>query len=212
MNGIQVIEGEVRELIRRRRLDPVGDRASLHSLVHDVVQDYEERTLHGGLEPLGDRDVATRSVLDSVLGFGALQQYLDDPTIEEIWLNDPNRVFVARHGVSELTPTILTEHDVRNLVERMLKPSGRRVDLSSPFVDATLPDGSRLHVAIPDVTPGRWYINVRKFVARAHSLDDLVTLGSLNRHAAQFLRAAVASGLNILVTGGTQAGVKPAAF
>lgn len=104
MNGIQVIEGEVRELIRRRRLDPVGDRASLHSLVHDVVQDYEERTLHGGLEPLGDRDVATRSVLDSVLGFGALQQYLDDPTIEEIWLNDPNRVFVARHGVSELTP------------------------------------------------------------------------------------------------------------
>ena len=113
---------------------------------------------------------------------------------------------MARHGVSELTPTILTEHDVRNLVERMLKPSGRRVDLSSPFVDATLPDGSRLHVAIPDVTPGRWYINIRKFVARAHSLDDLVTLGSLNRHAAQFLRAAVASGLNILVTGGTQAG------
>ena len=89
MNGIQVIEGEVRELIRRRRLDPLGDRAGLHSLIHDVVADYEERTLHGGLEPLGDRDVATRSVLDSVLGYGALQQYLDDPTVEEIWLNEP---------------------------------------------------------------------------------------------------------------------------
>lgn len=206
MNGIQVIEGEVRELIRRRRLDPLGDRAGLHSLIHDVVADYEERTLHGGLEPLGDRDVATRSVLDSVLGYGALQQYLDDPTVEEIWLNEPSRVFVARRGVPELTPTILTEQDVRNLVERMLKPSGRRVDLSSPFVDATLPDGSRLHVAIPDVTPGRWYVNIRKFVARAHSLDDLVTMGSLTAPAARFLRAAVVSGLNVLVTGGTQAG------
>ncbi|GAB3586401.1 hypothetical protein GCM10027579_22040 [Calidifontibacter terrae] len=206
MNGIHVVEGEVRELIRRRRLDPTTDRASLNTLIHDVVQDYEERSLHGGLEPLGDRDVATRNVLDAVLGYGALQPYLDDPTIEEIWLNEPSRVFIARKGVPELTSTILTEQEVRNLVERMLKPSGRRVDLSSPFVDATLPDGSRLHVAIPDVTPGRWYVNIRKFVARAHNLDDLVTMGSLTQVAARFLRGAVSAGLNILVTGGTQAG------
>jgi pilus assembly protein CpaF len=108
--------------------------------------------------------------------------------------------------VSELTTTILTADDVRDLVERMLKSSGRRVALSSPFVDATLPDGSRLHVVIPDIAREHWQVNVRKFVVKASHLDDLVRLGSLTRQAATFLEAAVASGLNILVAGGTQAG------
>ncbi|NHN56455.1 CpaF family protein [Calidifontibacter sp. DB0510] len=206
MQGIDVIEGEVRELIRRRRLDPARDQDVLHGLVRDVVADYEERSLRGGLEPLGDRDTATRRVMDAVVGFGPLQPYLDDPTVEEIWVNDPTRVFVARQGVAELTNTILTEEQVKALVERMLKPSGRRVDLSSPFVDATLTDGSRLHVAIPDVTPNTWYLNIRKFVARAYTLDDQVRLGTLTQPAARFLGAAVASGLNVLVAGGTQAG------
>ncbi|BDZ58820.1 pilus assembly protein CpaF [Barrientosiimonas humi] len=206
MEGIHVIEGEVRELIRRQRLDPASDRDVLQGLVDDVVRDYEERSLHGGLAPLGDRDAATRSVLDAVAGLGPLQQYLDDPTIEEIWINEPARVFVARSGVPELTPTILTEEQVKTLVERMLKPSGRRVDLSSPFVDAALPDGSRLHVAIPDVTRQQWLVNIRKFVVRAHTLDDLVSMGSMPQQAARFLSAAIASGLNVLVSGGTQAG------
>ncbi|GAB3486050.1 CpaF family protein [Flexivirga lutea] len=206
MDGADVIEDEIRELIRRQRLDPAHDQQVLHGLVRDAVQDYEERSLHGGLVPLGDREKATQRVLDAVLGFGPLQPYLDDPTIEEIWINEPERVFVARHGVAELTPTILTSEQVRTLVERMLKPSGRRIDLSSPFVDATLPDGSRLHVAIPDITRSHWLINIRKFVARARQLDDLVRLGTITAPAARFLGAAVASGLNILVSGGTQAG------
>jgi pilus assembly protein CpaF len=88
----------------------------------------------------------------------------------------------------------------------MLRSSGRRVDLSSPFVDAVLPDGSRLHVVIPDITREHWYVNVRKFVVRADSMDDLVRLGTLTPQAARFLEAAVVSGLNILVAGGTQAG------
>ncbi len=113
---------------------------------------------------------------------------------------------MARGGVAELTPTILTAEDVRDLVERMLKTTGRRVDLSSPFVDATLPDGSRLHVVIPDITRTHWQVNVRKFVVKADHLDDLVRLGTLTRQAANFLDAAVASGLNVLVAGGTQAG------
>ncbi len=112
----------------------------------------------------------------------------------------------SRAGVNELTTTILTEQDVRDLVERMLKGSGRRVDLSTPFVDAMLPDGSRLHVVIPDITKSFWAVNIRKFLIRADSLDDLVTLGTLTAQAAQFLAASVAAGLNILVSGGTQAG------
>jgi pilus assembly protein CpaF len=88
----------------------------------------------------------------------------------------------------------------------MLKSSGRRIDLSSPFVDAMLADGSRLHVVIPDVTRRHWSVNIRKFVARAHTLDQLVGLDALTSEAARFLEAAVAAGLNVIVAGGTQAG------
>jgi pilus assembly protein CpaF len=108
--------------------------------------------------------------------------------------------------VHELTTSVLSAEQVRDLVERMLKSSGRRVDLSTPFVDAMLPDGSRLHVVIPDITLAHWSVNIRKFVVRATHLDDMVALGTLTPTAARFLGAAVSSGLNVLVSGGTQAG------
>jgi pilus assembly protein CpaF len=145
-------------------------------------------------------------VLDAVAGLGPLQESLDDPAVEQLWINEPGKVFVARDGQPELTTTILTADQVRDLVERMLKTSGRRVDLSSPFVDAMLPDGSRLHVVIPDITREHWAVNIRKFVVRADRLEDLVTLGTITPAAAAFLEASVAAGLNVLVSGGTQAG------
>ncbi|MEO6998323.1 MAG: ATPase, T2SS/T4P/T4SS family, partial [Terracoccus sp.] len=200
------VEGEVRELIRRSGVDPAHDVAAVRRLVQDAVQDYDDRSLHGGLPPLGDQRAAVHAILAVVAGYGALQQYFDDPTVEEIWINSPSQVFVAREGVAELTTTILTADEVRDLVERMLKASGRRVDLSSPFVDATLSDGSRLHVVIPDIARAHWQVNVRKFVVKADHLDDLVKLGTVTKQAATFLGAAVASGLNVLVAGGTQAG------
>lgn len=206
MDAVGTIETEVRELIRRSGLDPARDTRELDRLVRDAVTDYDERSLHGGLPSLPNVEDAVKSVIDAVAGFGPLQRYFDDPQIEEIWINEPSKVFVARGGVAELTTTILTADEVRDLVERMLKTSGRRVDLSSPFVDAVLPDGSRLHVVIPDITRTHWNINIRKFVVRASHLDDLVGLGTLTRQAATFLSAAVAAGLNILVAGGTQAG------
>ncbi|MET4588845.1 pilus assembly protein CpaF [Arthrobacter sp. 754] len=113
---------------------------------------------------------------------------------------------MARNGESELTSLSLTDQQVRDLVERMLKSSGRRLDMSSPFVDAALPDGSRLHVVIPDVTRRHWAVNIRKFVVKASRLEHLVELGTLTPQAARFLGAAVSSGLNILVSGATQAG------
>jgi pilus assembly protein CpaF len=206
VDAVATIEGEVKELIRRSGLDPARDPEDVRRLVREAVADYDARSLHGGLPALGDSDEAERSVWDSVAGYGPLQKYFDDPDIEEIWVNEPSRVFVARGGVAELTTTILTKDAVRDLVERMLKSTGRRVDLSSPFVDAVLPDGSRLHVVIPDISRRDWYVNIRKFVVRADSLEDLVRLGTLTRPAARFLDAAVHAGLNILVAGGTQAG------
>ena len=201
-----VIEREVRELVRRRGLDPATDTAAVRRLVDDVIADYEERSLVSSLPPVADRRRTSREIYDAVAGFGPLQQFLDDPLVEEVWINEPGRVFVARRGRSELTNTILSDEDVRDLVEKMLKSSGRRVDLSTPFVDAMLPDGSRLHVVIPDITRQHWSVNIRKFVLTAHSLDELVELGSLTRHAARFLEASVVAGLNVIVSGGTQAG------
>lgn len=206
VDAVATLEAEVRELVRTRGIDPVGDSASLRALVAEAVLDFQERSLAAGLPGLADRDEAGRLVAAAVGGFGQLQAYLDDPQVEEVWINSPTEVFVARAGVAELTTTILTAETVRDLVERMLKWSGRRVDLSSPFVDATLPDGSRLHCVIPDITREHWLVNIRKFVVRAHDLDDLVTLGTLTTPVADFLRAAVVAGLNILVAGGTQAG------
>jgi pilus assembly protein CpaF len=155
---------------------------------------------------LADPEATARAVADSLGGLGPLQPYLDDPEIEEIWINSPAQVFVARRGVSELTTTLLTADQVRDLVERMLKVSGRRLDLSSPFVDATLPGGERLHVVIPDVTREHMAVNIRKHVVRAHHLDHMVRLGSLTPHAARFLDASVRAGANVLVAGATQAG------
>ena len=206
VDAVTIVADEVRELIRRRGLDPTHDPAGVRRLVEDAVADYDERSLTGTLPPLADTGGTVKLVLDEVAGFGPLQAYLDDPSVEEVWINEPGKVFVARGGLHELTTTILTAVEVRDLVERMLKSSGCRVDLSSPFVDATLPDGSRLHVVIPDITRAHWAVNVRKFVARATRLDDLVGLGTLTPQAAAFLAASVEAGLNILVSGGTQAG------
>lgn len=206
MDAVDIVEDEVRELIRRRGLDPSSDSLAIRRLVEDVVADYDERTLTSSLPALLDKPGAMRAIYDAVVGFGPLQRYLDDPLVEEIWVNEPGRVFVARRGRSELTNTILTSSQVRDIVEKMLKSSGRRVDLSTPFVDAALPDGSRLHVVIPDITREHWAVNIRKFVLAAHSLDELIELGTITTQAARFLEAAVASGLNIIVAGGTQAG------
>ncbi|WP_284988456.1 ATPase, T2SS/T4P/T4SS family [Arthrobacter sp. efr-133-TYG-120] len=206
MEALRIVEDEVRELIRRRGLDPSSQAVEIHRLVEAAVNDYDERALLGPLPPLGRLDTARKYVFDAVAGFGPIQPLLEDPTIEEVWLNAPNEVYVARNGESELTSISLTEQQVRDLVERMLKSSGRRLDLSSPFVDAALPDGSRLHVVIPDVTRRHWAVNIRKFVVKATRLEHLVELGTLTPESARFLGAAVASGLNILVSGATQAG------
>jgi pilus assembly protein CpaF len=206
MTAIEIIDAEVRDVVRREGIDPVADPGAIRTIVEQVVASYDERSLSRPLPPLGDSQSVTRTVLDAVAGFGPLQAYLDDPTVEEIWINEPSKVFIAQRGRSELTTTIFTATEIRDLVERMLKSSGRRVDLSSPFVDAVLPDGSRLHVVIPDITAEHWAVNIRKFVVRANHLDELVVLGTLTASAASFLDACVVAGLNVLVAGGTQAG------
>jgi pilus assembly protein CpaF len=131
--AVDTVEAEVRELVRRRGLDPITDHAQMRRLVDEVVNDYDERAMTSTLAPLADSRQAARAVYDTVSGFGPLQRHLDDPGVEEIWINESGRVFVTRRGRSELTTTILNGGQVRDLVEKMLKTTGRRVDLSTPF-------------------------------------------------------------------------------
>jgi pilus assembly protein CpaF len=140
------------------------------------------------------------------VAFGPIADFISDPTIEEIWINSPQRIFVARAGKSELTNLLLTSDEVRQLVDRLLIWSGRRLDLSHPFVDARLPDGSRLHVVIPEITAEHWIVNIRKHLMRHLSLRDLAERGVLTPKMADALRNSVKAGLNILVSGGTQSG------
>src|SRR5262245_11325111 len=197
---------QVRLRVRDAGVDPQRDAAAVRRIAESVAQAHDERSLTGAVAPLDDLPALVDDLVARVAGFGPLQRYLDDPSVEEVWINDPSRVFVARHGRHELTPTILTGDEVRELVERMLKTSGRRLDLSQPFVDALLPGGHRLHVVLEGISRDFVAVNIRKFVARAHNLEDLVTLGTLNPRAAAFLRATVIAGLNVVVSGGTQAG------
>ena len=174
-DAVRVVESEVRELIRRSGLDPARHPVEVGRLVQDVISDYDERSLHGGMPAILDRQEAAKQVMDVVAGFGPLQRYFDDPTVEEIWINAPSKVFVARRGDRRADD----DHPHRGRGPRPrgadaahLRPAGRPV--VSPFVDATLPDGSRLHVVIPDITRDHWHVNIRKFVVRADHLDDLV--------------------------------------
>ena len=144
--------------------------------------------------------------LQNFIEFGPLASLMADSNIEEVWINSPHRVFIARAGVSQLTNVVLSSQEVRDLVERLLMWGGRRLDLSHPFVDARLPDGSRLHVAIPEVTAKHWAVNIRKHLIRGTSLRNLAELDVMSVEMADFLLQAVATGMNILVSGSTQAG------
>jgi pilus assembly protein CpaF len=205
--SVPIVEAEVRELVRARGVDPMADGTeSVASLVDEVLTGYEARVQRSNLPRLLDRTSVRKEVVDRVAGFGPIQEFLDDPSVEEVWINGPGRVFCARNGRHVLTNVALSELEVRDLVERMLRTSGRRIDLSTPFVDATLPDGSRLHVVIPGITRRYWAVNIRKFVVTAHRLGELIRLRSIDEGSARFLEAAVRAGLNIVVSGGTQCG------
>ena len=142
--------------------------------------------------------------MDVEVTFGPLAKFMSDDSVEEIWINSPERIFVARAGKSELTNLLLTTAEVHNIVERALMWSGRRLDLSHPFVDARMPDGSRLHVTIPEITAEHWAVNIRKHLLRHLNLSDLISRGVLNEKIAELLKYSVQAGLNILVSGATQ--------
>ncbi|MEI2819392.1 MAG: ATPase, T2SS/T4P/T4SS family [Marmoricola sp.] len=203
---IESLDAQVRAVVRREGVDPQADLATVRTIAQEVVRAHDERSLTGVVTPVADPTGTIGELVARIAGFGPLQSLLDDPEVEEIWINEPSRVFAARGGKHELTTVILTQDQVDELVERMLKSSGRRIDISQPFVDAMLPDGHRLHVVLEGITRNFSAVNIRKFVLKAANLNELVRLGSMSEQAAKFLEASVRAGLNIIVAGGTQSG------
>ena len=120
----------VRDRLRTTNIDPQLDPVGVTGVINEVVAEYETQSLTGAVEVLEEPLSVIETIHADVAGFGPLQKYFDDPTVEEIWINNPQQVFVARHGRHEHTEIQFTTEEVRELVERMLRSSGRRLDVS----------------------------------------------------------------------------------
>ncbi|MBN2547880.1 MAG: CpaF family protein [Anaerolineales bacterium] len=146
-------------------------------------------------------------VLDEMLGYGPIQPLLDDPDITEIMVNGPSQVYIEKKGkVSKTTVSFENNEHVLRVIERIVAPLGRRIDLDHPAVDARLPDGSRVNAVIPPVAIDGPAITIRKFSAERLTMDQLVKMNSLTEGMAEFLRACVSAQLNIIISGGTGSG------
>lgn len=191
-------------LVERRRAEAAAGRpaaAPLGEAVRELVA--EEAALLGAADR---EELVARIVRDSV-GLGPLEVLLADPAVEEVMVNGPGRVYVERGGRIEATDVCFAdEEELRNAIERILAPLGRRVDELSPMVDARLADGSRVNVVIPPLAIDGPLVSIRRFGARRPGPDELVALGTLSEAQRRLLRDAVAARRSILVSGGTGSG------
>jgi pilus assembly protein CpaF len=148
-----------------------------------------------------------KDILNEFFGLGPIQPLLEDPTITEIMVNGPQRVYVERAGKLTLSQIRFDDDDhVLRVIDRIVLPLGRRVDAETPLVDARLPDGSRVNAVVPPVAVDGPSITIRKFSTKRLTTDDLIKFGSMTPAVAEFLRACVVSRLNVVVSGGTGSG------
>lgn len=157
--------------------------------------------------PVSKRESLVRQVADGVLGYGPLERLLEDPEVSEVMVNGPKSVFYEKGGVLYPSTVVFEDEDqVRMIIERIVAPLGRRVDEQTPMVSARLPEGHRVNVVIPPVSPDGPHITIRKFRSHVFTLEELVKMGSLDESIAQMLRWAVRMRKNIAVSGGTGGG------
>jgi pilus assembly protein CpaF len=184
------------------------DEERVRALIQEHVAAYQRRAATTNRALLVDPAAVEQRLFDGLLRLGILQPLVDAAAVEEIICNGPHRIFVIEDGRKRLVPDLYFDDDaeLQGLVKRLIGPLGRRLDEASPMVDARLPDGSRLNAAIPPATTRWCSVTIRKFLLRAHSLEQLVQLGTLPAAAAQFLDAAVQGGVNLLVSGPTGGG------
>ena len=159
------------------------------------------------LVPQAERKRIIPEVLAEVLGFGPIEPLLKDDTVTEIMVNNAGQVYIERKGKLELTDvTFRDDAHVMHIIEKIIAPIGRRIDESSPMVDARLPDGSRVNAIIPPLALKGPALTIRKFAKEPYQVDDLIRFGTWTKEIADFLKACVEGKLNIIVSGGTGSG------
>lgn len=146
-------------------------------------------------------------ILSEILGLGPLEKLLKDPTVDEIMVNGPRAVYIERRGKIEKTNlTFETDSHVMRIIDRIVSPLGRRVDEAQPYVDARLPDGSRVNVIIPPLAVGGPTLTIRKFAKVPFTIEDLIKNGTFTPEYVQFMKACVEARMNTIVSGGTGTG------
>jgi pilus assembly protein CpaF len=212
----------------RRQTDPFAElKRTVHQTLLESIgpQLYDARLTQADLEqrvrltlsevlaaddtPLtvSDRARIAQDIADDILGYGPIEPYLRDPDITEVMVNGPDSIYVERGGrIFAVQGQFTDEGHLRRTIDKIVGRVGRRVDESSPMVDARLPDGSRVNAVIPPLALDGSMLTIRKFATDPYSAEDLVSFGTMTQPVSELLRACVKGRLNILVSGGTGAG------
>ncbi len=196
---------EYLDLRKRNNLEEMSVeelRSEAQKATHEIIKDRVEKIPEGIT-----RAELQRQVVAEAVGLGALEPLLDDPEVTEIMVNGPDQIFVEKHGHLVLAESRFTgNQSLLAIIDRIVSPLGRRIDESSPMVDARLPDGSRVNAIIPPLALNGPTITIRKFAKKQLYVEDLIRFGSINRDMALFLKTAVELKQNILISGGTGSG------
>src|SRR5213083_1350463 len=187
-----------------------------HLFTTETNENLNERVLREVTEQLAlDRTPLTREerrrivreITDDILGYGPLEPLLRDDTVTEVMVNNFDRIFIERDGKLERSPTTFADNaHLLRIIDKIVSQVGRRIDESSPMVDARLPDGSRVNAIIPPLSLRGPTLTIRKFSRDPYTMDDLISFGTVTPKAAQFLAACTRGKLNVLITGGTGTG------
>lgn len=203
---------ELKEKIHRRLIDKL-DLTGIENLppgqlkrqVREVVEELllEESDLAFGF----NKDQLIEEILNEVFGFGPLEPLINDPTISDILVNTHKQVYIERYGRLELTQTIFKDDEhLMRIIDRIVGQVGRRIDESSPMVDARLPDGSRVNAIIPPLAIDGPMLSIRKFTQHKLSIEELYQLGTLTPEMGELLKGVIKARLNVLISGGTGTG------
>ena len=201
----------IRERVQLRLLSELNPTIDTQdsAMVRPALEQILNETLAEEHMPLSrlERDELFQEIVADILGYGRLEPLLRDESITEILVNGPDKVYVERNGILTATDIRFSDaSEVMHVIDRIVAPIGRRVDESSPMVDARLPDGSRVNIIIPPLALNGPCISIRKFAKTAYTTEDMIRLGTLTQDQLDFLRACVLARLNIVVSGGTSTG------
>src|SRR5262245_17634524 len=195
-----LVIGELGPQLTGQTLDPVGLR---DRVLADIRRHLANET---GISR-DDRERLTAEIADDILGYGPLERLLADDSITEVMVNGPSEIWIERQGrLYETTVRFTDDSHLRRIINRMVAQVGRRIDESSPMVDARLPDGSRVNAIIHPLSLSGPLLTIRKFAKKRLGLQDMINLGSLNEESVDFLKRCIQAQLNILIAGGTGSG------